>query len=428
MSMWRPSLAVLLSLLAPHAAFAAFSFSEIMYDPSGTDSKREWVEVLNSGPAVDIASFKLFEGGVNHGLSIHSGSPVIPTGGYVIIADDAAVFLAEYPTFSGSVFDSAFSLSNTGETLVLRNGGADVATATYTSATGAQNDGMSLAFVGGAWVPRTPSPGAGPEAVVSEESAQSQGDGGAGGVAVQSLVVRVSASPGSVVGAPSAYTAQAFGLKGEPLEGVRYVWNFGNGATREGQTVVFAYTLPGTFDASVDVSNAGLAGSARFTVVARVAEVVISRANASFIELDNRSPQEVDVSLWRLVAGDTVFVLPPRTTVRARATLAFPHEVTGMSPLSPLDIEVQYPNGARAAQSAPEVVYPILDTGSPRAIGEQSRAVTRGGVRASEPEPRVLAAASTSDPTTPLTSFFFGMLGAVVVCACAGLAYIQFKK
>ncbi|MBU6310790.1 lamin tail domain-containing protein [Patescibacteria group bacterium] len=422
--MRRHLLALGLLLFLPHAALAAFSFTEIMYDPAGTDSKREWIEILNEGPPVDISAFKLFEGGVNHGLTVERGPAVVPTGGYAIIADDATTFLAEYPNTSGTVLDSAFSLSNTGETLVLRTSGVDVASVSYVNTVGGQNDGKSLAFVGGVWVPQDPTPGVGTLSGgkgAQEEQVMSAG----GGMVAPSLTVRVSASGGAIVGVPNTYSAQAFGVRGEALEDVRYVWNFGNGATREGQTVLFAYTLPGTFDASVDVASAGISGTSRFTVVARAAEVVVSRANESFIELDNRSSAEVDVSLWRIVSGDRSFVLPPRTIIRSRATLAFPSEVTGLTPTSALSVVVQYPNGAKAVSPAPEVTYPISKE-TTRVTRESSQVRVTESV--SRREPRVLVAATSTTPSYPWQPFLTGALAATALAACAGLAYIQFKR
>ncbi|MDP3742421.1 MAG: lamin tail domain-containing protein, partial [Candidatus Micrarchaeota archaeon] len=108
---------ILLFSLPPMANAAVF-INEILYDfQDGADTGREWVEVINTGEAVDISGWKFVEANTNHGLTLVQGSVEIPSGGFAMIVIDAAKFLADWPGFSGTIFDSSFSLSNTGETL-----------------------------------------------------------------------------------------------------------------------------------------------------------------------------------------------------------------------------------------------------------------------------------------------------------------------
>lgn len=67
--------------------------NEIMYDPSGLDDKREWIEIFNiSSNEIDITGWKFYEGGVNHKLIAKQECMVIPPQGYAIIADDTTAF------------------------------------------------------------------------------------------------------------------------------------------------------------------------------------------------------------------------------------------------------------------------------------------------------------------------------------------------
>ena len=161
-----------LFLLAPFCARASVGFSEIMYDPQGTDTKHEWVEVYNSGPAaVDISKYKLNDGSssTNHTLNAPpadggTGSMSIPSGGYAILADDAATFLSDVPTFSGTVIDTTFTLLNSGATLALLSCPTStcttVDTVSYTSDEGGSNDGTTLQKnSAGVWLAGPPTPG-----------------------------------------------------------------------------------------------------------------------------------------------------------------------------------------------------------------------------------------------------------------------------
>jgi len=135
------------------------TISEIMYDAPGSDAGHEWIEIFNDGSAsVSIADWRLLEGGVKHKLAAVSGGDSVQPGQYAIIADNPENFRTDFPDFNGQLFDSAFSLSNTGETLKLLN--AEGATAVSVSYQGTAGDGNSLNKSGNEFVARTPTPGA----------------------------------------------------------------------------------------------------------------------------------------------------------------------------------------------------------------------------------------------------------------------------
>ncbi len=146
--------------LAPLAALASVTVTEIMYDLPGTDEGREWVEVQNTGTEPLILSeWKLFEADTNHTLTSVMGG-MMPPGGYAVIADNSAKFLDDWPGFAGVLYDSAFSLSNTGETLIFKDPtGASVSTASYTKAEGGAGDGATLNAAGAGWAAGTATPG-----------------------------------------------------------------------------------------------------------------------------------------------------------------------------------------------------------------------------------------------------------------------------
>lgn len=135
--------------------------NEIMYSLAGTDEDREWVEIHNAGTStVDVAEWKFFEHETNHSLAIWQGASSLPAGGYAVIAENPNVFLNDYGGYAGTIFDSAFLLSNIGEVLVLKNGDRVVDTVSYVSDMGADGDGNSLQLFGGGWQAALPTPGA----------------------------------------------------------------------------------------------------------------------------------------------------------------------------------------------------------------------------------------------------------------------------
>src|SRR3989344_2910155 len=114
---------------------ASMVINEIMYDLKGSDTDREWIEVVNAGgDAVDLSEWKFFEANTNHKLTLVLGQATLPPGAYAVIVDNPEKFKNDWPGYSGVLFDSSFSLNNTGETISLRTGELiDVGSVTYTS-------------------------------------------------------------------------------------------------------------------------------------------------------------------------------------------------------------------------------------------------------------------------------------------------------
>ena len=139
--------------LLPNFAFASISITEIMYDLDGSDTDREWVEIFNDGNPVDLTGWK-FNDGSNHILNVPPknggvGSMTIPSNGYIVLTEDANVFLNEHTGYSGAVVDTVMSLGNTEGILYLVDpDGGTVGSVTYSKTMGANDDGNSLQKVG----------------------------------------------------------------------------------------------------------------------------------------------------------------------------------------------------------------------------------------------------------------------------------------
>lgn len=98
-------------------------------------SDHEWIEVVNrSDLPVDLAGWKFFEDGANHGLTLTQGSDMaLEPGEYAIIADVTTNFIIDYPNYDGTLFDSSWStLNEDGEPIALKDAtGAVVEMFTY---------------------------------------------------------------------------------------------------------------------------------------------------------------------------------------------------------------------------------------------------------------------------------------------------------
>ena len=135
-------LIILFLFLLPFAS--AIEFTEIMYDPDGTDSSYEWIEIYSETP-INISKWNFFENGEKHGLTLINGSWVIEN--YAVIAVKSEKFLEIYPDYNGTLIDSIFSLHNGGEYLALKNKSGTIITEidySFPIVTGTTKEGYSL--------------------------------------------------------------------------------------------------------------------------------------------------------------------------------------------------------------------------------------------------------------------------------------------
>ena len=70
---------VLMSMLpAMVSAQSDVKINEIMYNPPGTDTDLEWIELYNNDTtAIDITGWKFYEADTNHRLTLVQGNMVI---------------------------------------------------------------------------------------------------------------------------------------------------------------------------------------------------------------------------------------------------------------------------------------------------------------------------------------------------------------
>lgn len=150
------------------------------------------------------------------------------------------------------------------------------------------------------------------------------------------------------VGADSLFEGRALGLQKEPLEGARYVWNFGNGETKEGQNVLHYYKYPGEYAVMLSVSSGQYSASDRIIVNAYQAELVISKVEDDFIEIFNKSKQELNLSWWQIQSGSKRFMIPKDTIILPNKKLIFSSDITKLDASLKENVSLLYPNGAKA--------------------------------------------------------------------------------
>ncbi len=155
-------LVLIFSLTPSYFVFADLQMSEIMYDlKNGSDTGREWIEIYNDDEkSVDVSTFKIFEADTDHKIKLVQGDSHLEPKNYAVIVSDLGKFKADWPNFTGTIFDSSFSLSNDGEVLTLKDKNLNVVDQyVYKSSSGGAGDGKSLQKINGTWISAMPTPG-----------------------------------------------------------------------------------------------------------------------------------------------------------------------------------------------------------------------------------------------------------------------------
>ena len=154
---------VMLCIGAP--AQAALQVTEIMYNPPGSNTGHQWVEVTNTGTnPVDLSGkdIRFFDAKGNHLLKPYgTGNMSLNAGAVAVISQNPLTFLNDFSSYSGTLIKSSFSLTSSGIVGINQTDGTILAKVSYTSSLGAAGDGNSLQSTQGSseFKPAMPTPG-----------------------------------------------------------------------------------------------------------------------------------------------------------------------------------------------------------------------------------------------------------------------------
>ena len=130
--------------------------TEIMYDLQGSDTdqsgiSKEWIEIYNySLEPIDITDWKFIDSNGPHGLNAPpinggQGSMLLQPNQYAILTGNASLFLANHPSFTGTLIDTVMYIKNISDSLSLRDEAAStVVSVSFSSSLGANGNGKTL--------------------------------------------------------------------------------------------------------------------------------------------------------------------------------------------------------------------------------------------------------------------------------------------
>ncbi len=413
----------------PGAVSAQVVISEIMYDVSGSDTDREWIEVFNAGgSSVHFSDWKFFEANANHSLTSVQGGENLAAGAYAIIADNPTKFLQDWPSYSGILFDSTFSLGNTGETLAIHMPPPDLTetdSIAYQGAWGAAGNGNSLQRTSAnssTLSESSPTPGAGSlsssgdggnsspgsDTGAATSTAQSTNTGNSSGdSAIMPPAPKVFADGGSdrtvIVGADTEFKARAYDEKKNIIDFSRFHWNFGDGSTAETARVSHRFDYPGRYVVVLDIPEEKDSVADQIIVTVESMKLVLSLMPDGGIAIENRAGRTLDISRWMVRSLGRTFTIPERTFILPNSPLRISQRNLGFS--TGADVELAYPNGTSALTIAPVAATtsdPVATIASPAPLTQEvgrfeSRAFVPQEEHTLVEELEVSAASSSAD-------------------------------
>lgn len=351
----------LISIFLIPQIVSALTITELMYNPEGSDSNREWVEIHNdSGEAKELTASNVrlirTDGGRNekrHTIRSDEYSTICENE-IVIIAKNVDTFKAEYPSYSGKIFKSAFSFLNSEAYVSIAIDGTELSRFNYSSDNGGNDDGQSLHNHGGVAIANVPGPGSLPNGgyptigncqvastteTVAETTIQTNSSSSSSSSRRSSssrtieedrrekseIESGVIVTPSEIlVNVENKFYVNLHNKKEETIRKARMVFNFGDGTMISGNTVNHIYKYPGEYAVVAYSENYDFSIQAKI----KVEEPNLGIENkGTHIEIKNYHNFDVNLSDWTIetdIAGrpETLFEFPNDSIILANETIS----------------------------------------------------------------------------------------------------------
>lgn len=354
----------------PWIANAAVVINEIAWMGGPASASDEWIELYNdSAEEVSLIGWKLV---ADDGAPLISLTGSIPAGGFYIMErtdDDSAPGVTADKIYTGD-------LANAGETLKL----LDSDTVVVDTVIG----GSGWASIGGnnttkdtpqrqpdaTWITGIPTPKAANTTISSDVGTVA----GTSTSTTGSSTTKKSVTTGgykqvvfayagedltAVAGADVLFEGYAVTDKNVRISNAQYHWSFGDGSRGKGEERLHTYYEPGTYIGVLTVYGEYQKHKDKVIVTVLPADVrikTISVGTKGYIEIENRSSSDMDLSRWHLFVdyargkkSRETFTIPEDTIVMASSSVRFSNRVTGLAPGPDDSVILQFPSGARVA-------------------------------------------------------------------------------
>src|SRR3989344_6744518 len=153
-----------------------------------------------------------------------------------------------------------------------------------------------------------------------------------------------------IVAADTEFRGRAYNRKKETVSGhIRFLWNFGDGRTAEGQSVLHHFEYPGRYVVVLNIAENMDAASDKIIVTAEPAKLAFASLPDGGVVIQNNAGRDLDLSGWIVRSFGRSFVMPKDSIILAGESLRIGDKTLGFrsSPATELD----YPNGVPALRA-----------------------------------------------------------------------------
>lgn len=388
-------------------AYANLEITEVMYDPAGANISHQWVEVYNNGTdSIDLSDWSLTDYDTTwHFRSISSDdSTILNPNSYALIAKTSNLvdFKSKNPNLGGQILRANITLGADSGQIGLSSDKKNIIS--EVSYSGIMNNGNSLQKIEGIWNESSPTPGItntqSNTAVTTESTSNNDNNSTATSSSIDTstsintdvntnnnssssstskilisdsgeykITTKIISPKIITAGLPFYISSLTTTNKKETLAIGRYVWNFGDGSSFESQSrqeFEHTYNYPGEYVLSLSFFNNHFektpSATNRMIIKVISADIIINSVGNetdSFIEFENKSNYEIDLSGFIITAGTHNFIIPSGTIILPNHKLKLSSKITGFNAPDILSIVVTNQAG-EVITSYPQKELPIF--------------------------------------------------------------------
>ena len=371
---------IFLLVIFPAFSFANINFSEIMFDPEGTDANREWVEIINtSNVSVNLEKYKFCDSGSCHTFYSKKTHPEhfnnlgsdfkIPGNSYGIITKDPKQFEIDYPNFNGFILRSSFSINNNGELLELKDENKNIVSIVeYNSEFGGKN-GDTFSLIGDTWKNGKATPGGENvfKEIITEEDSSGLGNSSGSSQDIERTYVEISDVidgkkklkaeiidniPTLIAGAENEFNGRAYGITGVEIKGAEYFWTLGDGKKEYGKNIKHTFLYPGEYVLTLIVKSSSFTGNIRkvVTVVNPPLEISEIDWDKNWVKIKNNYSDILKLDSWYIFSNGEKFKIPKETYILGKSEVIFPNKITHLDILENGNTFLLFPDGKRQSK------------------------------------------------------------------------------
>lgn len=303
---------------------ASLKIVEVMYDPDGSDENREWVKVYNdSDNDINIiggksnSSWKFIDKATHY---INDSITISPHE-YGVLASDKDTFLSEYSSYYLPVADTTMSLGNTSGVVQISDGVNIISSFSYPSSSSSELD-----------------------EVINEDSdnnthslkAESKED--KDDIKILKITTKINFPKIITSGVPFSFYSTTTDNSEITHNVGKFIWNFGDGSsldTKDYGPYSYTYEYPGDYVVNLSYYDNSFTeipdATDKINVKVVSADIFISGVGSvvdPYIEIQNKSKYDVDVSGWAIATTSKNFIFPKNTIFLKNNKIRLSQKVT----------------------------------------------------------------------------------------------------